>query len=403
MGLFWNRKKKEPELRDNSHCYYSDSFLFGSNLRENNAMCLSAVYRATELISDSIATLPIAVKLKQGHHELEQEKHPLMDWFTYGSLLSKYTTMKLLIQSVILKGNGFARIVRDNQGNVKDIIFVEANDVVIYFDKYKRTLLYSVTGVPGKIEPINMIHLVKNTYDGVNGVSVLRYGSRTLDISNATENTAKNYFANGGNLAGILTIDGSVTKQQRQDAKNSFVQSFSDGGSGIAVLQGNMHYQQIQSNAEEAQLLQERVYNIQDIARFFGVSPILLGDLTKANQNAIEAIQLDFLQHTLQPYIVMIEQEFNRKLLKPSEKHLTIDLDDSFLLKADKSALASYYSTFINNGVMTPNEVRAALGLPRCEEEGMDDHYMPFSDRAKTAITGNPNNTKNNDENKLPE
>lgn len=81
-----------------------------------------------------------------------------------------------------------------------------------------------------------MIHLIKNTYDGINGVSILKFGSRSLNIANATENTAKNYFANGGNLAGILTIEGSVTKQQRQDAKSSFVQSFAEGGSGIAVL-----------------------------------------------------------------------------------------------------------------------------------------------------------------------
>lgn len=229
-----------------------------------------------------------------------------------------------------------------------------------------------------------MIHLIKNTYDGINGVSVLKFGSRSLNIANATENTAKNYFANGGNLAGILTIDGSVTKQQRQDAKSSFVQSFSEGGQGIAVLQGNMHYQQIQSNAEEAQLLQERIYNIQDIARFFGVSPVLLGDLTHSSYNTIEAVQLDFLQHTLQPYIVMVEEEFNRKLLRPSEGNLCIDLDDAYLLRSDRTALASYYTTLLNTGVYCINEVRSELGMG--EVDGGDQHNISFVDTNKTDI-----------------
>lgn len=378
---FWNKKKEQPAEERNAVCF-NDALLFGSNLRENNAMCLSAVYRATELISDSIAVLPIRIKLKGDCEELEN--HPLSYWFKNGSLISKYNTIKLLIQSVILKGNGFARIIRDNLGNVQDIQFVESGKVTINYDENKRKLLYTVAGVAGKIEPINMIHLIKNTYDGINGVSVLKFGSRSLNIANATENTAKNYFANGGNLAGILTIDGSVTKQQRQDAKSSFVQSFSEGGSGIAVLQGNMHYQQIQSNAEEAQLLQERVYNIQDIARFFGVSPVLLGDLTHSSYSTIEAVQLDFLQHTLQPYIVMIEQEFNRKLLRPSEGNLVIDLDDSYLLKSDKAALANYYNTFLNNGTFCINEVREQLGLG--EIEGGDKHNIAFVDTAKTNI-----------------
>lgn len=399
MGIFTRKKKEVPvEERSSTQYCYSDAFLFGQNLRDNNAMCLSAVYRATELISDSIAVLPINVKLKDGKHKLLYKEHPLNNWFTNGSLISKYNTMKLLIQSVILKGNGFARIIRDTKGDVQDIIYVEPQDVTILFDKIKRSLYYQVTGVHGKIEPINMIHLIKNTYDGINGVSVLKFGSRSLNIANATENTAKNYFANGGNLAGILTIDGSVTKQQRQDAKSSFVQSFSEGGQGIAVLQGNMHYQQIQSNAEEAQLLQERIYNIQDIARFFGVSPVLLGDLTHSSYNTIEAVQLDFLQHTLQPYIVMVEEEFNRKLLRPSEGNLCIDLDDAYLLRSDRTALASYYTTLLNTGVYCINEVRSELGMG--EVDGGDQHNISFVDTNKTDINqGN----KDDESNKLPE
>lgn len=149
-----------------------------------------------------------------------------------------------------------------------------------------------------------------------------------------------------------------------------------------------MDYQPIQLSATDSQLLESRLFNVQDIARFFGVSPVLLGDLTHSNYNTIEATQNQFVLHTLMPYIVMVEEEFTRKLIKPSEEGLEVNLDETAILKADKSAIASYYGTLLDKGILCVNEVRKELGYSPIK--GGDKHTIAYTD-----ITQNQLNNEN--------
>ena len=139
-------------------------------------------------------------------------------------------------------------------------------------------------------------------------------------------------------------------------------------------------------------MLESRQFSVTDIARFFGVSPILLGDLSaKTNLNTFEALQNDFLVHTLQTYIVMIENELNRKLLKQSETNLSITLETNEILRIDKAAQSNYYSTLINSGVLSINEVRKELGYNGIGEDG-DKNIIPYTDIATNTINGDKDN-----------
>ena len=142
--------------------------------------------------------------------------------------------------------------------------------------------------------------------------------------------------------------------------------------------------------------LESRQFSVTDIARFFGISPVLLGDLTKASYSTLEAVQNDFLVHCLQPYITMIENEFNRKLLKQSEDNLSITLETNEILRTDKAAQSTYYSTLINSGVMTINEVRKELGFNGIGEDG-DKNIIPYTDIATNTINGNKDNDEKQD------
>lgn len=379
---------------------FSDALSFSPFIHNCTAMNLSAVYRATELISDSIAVLPIKIQRmdeKNGKNEIEN--HPLKLIFSEknnGNLLSKFTMMKLLVQSVILRGNGFALIHRAEDGTVTELQFLEPNEVQINYNKIKGELYYTVPKLSKSkhIEPCNMIHLIKNSYDGVNGLSVLSYAARALKTANATEESAKSFFDNGMNLSGVLTVQGQLQQKQKDDIRASWAQAYANGGQGLAVLQGNMSYQPIQINAKDAQMIESRLFNIQDIARFFGISPVLLGDLSHASYNTIEAVQQEFLVHTLQPYVTMIENEFNRKLLKPSERKLNIILETNEILRTDKSAQSNYYSTMLSNGILSINEVRKELGYNPIEDG--DQHIIPFTDLSQNSIEGNNNNKEQN-------
>lgn len=396
---FFGLKKKEERSDTQTVQYvsnFSDALNFAPFYHNATAMNISAVYRATELISDSVAMLPIKVQQIDKENGKSDIEHPLKLVFSErnnGNVLSKYNLMKLLIQSVILRGNGFAYIDRAGDGTVRGLQFIEAQDVNINWNKYTRRLYYQTNLANSQkkvnIEPINMIHLIKNTYDGVNGLSVLSYASRTLKNANATEQSAQSFFDNGMNLSGVLTVQGQLSQKQKDDIRSSWSQAYANGGQGLAVLQGNMSYQPIQINAKDAQMIESRQFNVQDIARFFGISPVLLGDLSKTSYNTIEAVQNEFLLHTLQPYITMVENEFNRKLLKPSEKKIQIILETNEILRIDKQAQATYYSTMLSNGIMSINEIRKELGYNPIEDGNR--HFVPFTDLSMNTI-GNPDN-----------
>lgn len=383
-------KKKEVEKRDLNYVPFSDALIFSTLRNQYSSMNISAVFRAVEIISDSVATLPIRVKAVNEKDEIKS--HPLNLVFADKyNVMSKYNFIKLLIQSVILKGNGFAYIERSEDGSVLRLRYLESSDVQIFWDKNKEQLYYTCNVISRKrIEPINMIHLVKNSYDGINGVSVLSYAARSLKLANNTENSANSFFTNGCNLSGVLTVQGQVTDKQREQIRQSWNSAYSNGGNGLAILQGNMEYKPIQLSAADSQLLESRLFNVQDIARFFGISPVLLGDLSHSSYATIEAAQQEFLLHTLNPYIVMIEEEFTRKLVKPSE-NLEINFDETALLKTDKKALADYYGSLLDKGVLSINEVRTELGYS--EIDGGDKHTIAYSKIEDNDI----NNTKNNE------
>lgn len=389
-----NTPKVETNILADSYLP-NDALLFGKLRNSYQSMNLSAVFRCVDLISDSIAILPIRVIKDNEGCRNEYKNHSLNMVFANGiNCISKYQFMKLLIQSVLLKGNGFAYIERANDGTVTGLKFFESGDVQIHYDKQRKNSLYYTCNLiqNKKIEPCNMIHLVKYSLDGVNGKSVIGYAERTLKLAQSGENQANNVFSNGCNLSGVLKVEGTLTKEQRLQIHNTWNQSMSEGGNGLAVLQGNMNYQPIQINPEDAQLLESRLFQVEEIARFFGINPILIGDLSHSSYSTLEAAQQEFLLHTLQPYIVMIEEEFTRKLFRPSESNLKINLDETAILKTDKQALASYYGSMLQNGILCINEVRKELGYN--EIEGGDKHLISY-----TKIDDNIINKSNNDGN----
>lgn len=361
----------------------SDAMLFGQYSQQHTALNISAVYRAVEIISDSLAMLPIRVKIHGENHIDELPQHNLNLVFKDG-FTSRYMLIKLLAQSVMLRGNGFAFIHRDAVGNVSDIQYLQSSEVVVNYDAKRRSLYYTSATIGNKrIPPENMIHLCKNSVDGINGISVIKYANRSIAIANNTEDAANDFYSNGCNLAGVITIQGQVSAEQRKQMIESWRQNFTQGGKGVAVLQGNSSYQPIQVSAEDAEMLSSRKYNVCDIARFFGISPVLLGDTSVSNTD-IEALQNDFVLHTLKPYITLFEEEFSRKLLNSSESNLSIEFDESELLKANKTATADYYTKLLQSGVLCVNEVRKELGYSMID--GGDKHLIAYTDVAQNTI-----------------
>lgn len=155
-----------------------------------------------------------------------------------------------------------------------------------------------------------------------------------------------------------------------------------------------MTFAPITVNPADAQLLETRQFNVVDICRFFGVSPVKAFDLSKSSYSTVEATNLSFLTDTLSPLIEKIELEFERKLYKPSEKE-TIDVrfDTARLLRADKQSLANYYNSLFNIGVVSANDIRKELDMQAIE--GGDTYFVQCNlSNIQTAAKNLPTDNK---------
>lgn len=373
MGIFNLFKKKEKPQERSFTPYGLGSLVYNTNssYRNDKAMLLSTVYRCVDVISDSVAQLPLEpYKVDEKGYKRKYVEHPTYYLLNKepNSNMSRFTFMKTLITSVLLDGNGYALIERDDKGNATKLKLIPSELVTVSrVDPLKEKIMYNVVGINQLIEPVNMIHILNFSYDGITGISTLQHARNTLGLASDSEVHAEGFFKGGANLAGIIKVQSSLTPKQKLDIKESWQATFSPvtgTPNGVAVLEGNMDFQPITVNPADAQLLETRQFNVIDICRFFGVSPVKAFDLSKSSYSTVEATQLAFLTDTLNPLLQKIELEFERKLYKPSERN-TVDVrfDTSVLLRADKASQASYYNTLFQIGVITPNEIRKALDL----------------------------------------
>ena len=378
----WFRKKKQETVEERSSTFDYLMYNSGASYSTSKALLLSTVYRCVEVISDSVAQLPLEpYRLDANGYKVKFTTHPTYRLLNSepNSRMTRFTFIKTLVVSTLLKGNGFAYIERDNEGNATALHYIPSELVTIIQPKtLGDNIAYSVTGLSNVIESCNMIHILNFSYDGITGISTLSHAKNTLGLSADSEAHASGFFKGGANLAGILTVQSTLTTKQKQDLKSSWQTAFSPSTgqpNGVAVLEGNMEFKPITVNPSDAQLLETRQFNVIDICRFFGVSPVKAFDLTHSSYSTVEATNLSFLTDTLSPLLEKLELEFERKLYKPSEKD-TIDVrfDTSRLLRADKQSLATYYSTLFNIGVVSCNEIRKEIDLPYIE--GGDSHFV---------------------------
>lgn len=367
------------------------SVIFGNFRLDASATTLSAFFGARELISNSMAMLPINIKL---NNEIVDDS-PLSTIFT-NNLMSKFNLIKALIQDVIDWGDAVCYIERAQDGTPINLIYCPRGTYTIDFNENTRRLRYKINFFKGFIEPKDVLHFYKNNKtNGIEGRSIIGFANNILELSKATDKAAKNYYNSGCAVNGVLSIKGA-----RRDAKEKARAAFADvhsgvNSSGLVILDDDLEYKPISSNANESQMLETRLFNVTEIARFFNISPVLLGDLSKSSYNTIEAANIEFVTHTLMPYISMFECEVNRKLVSPQYKGFSIDLDEKYLIKGDSNTTAQYYKTLVDGGIVTRNEARRSLGLN--ELDGLDEIVIPFTNVSNNTLTGDKNKQNEDD------
>ena len=407
MGIF-NRAQKvqrDTQVVENQEVK-TDSFNFPVGLsfdlariinQDNN--CLSAFYGGIELITNSLAAVPITIKSVKDNKIIKG--HDLLNIFSNMNV-PRFLLIKGLVSDAYRYGNGYAYIKRGKDGKPVQLIYRPHGSVSIEYNNLTQKLYYIDTIMSGKkIEPVNMIHIRKDSLDGIRGNSLSKIGAKIFDLAKSTDSTAKDFFDSGCNVSGVLTSTKPLNPKAKEEILADWRAAFNSGkANNVGVLGYDLRYQQVANNANDSQLLQSREYNVLEICRYLNISPVLLGIKAGVAYGNIESAQMDLIIHTLLPWLMLIEEEFNNKLVLPSEKKsFYIDFDEDKIMFADKNSTANYYTNLVKNGLISINEAREAMGFgPR---EGADDLIIPYTNINDNKVDKEPedNNQKQEENN----
>lgn len=367
------RSAESPILKTSEFDEKAFSLIFGKASVDNYARNLSAVHRASTLIADSIAALPLTIyKTDRGGNKQKFTKHPAYNllYIKPNPFVSSHDWIRKMVNDLIFAGNAYSLIHRNPLGEIIEIEYINPNSVSIVRNYSKDgklvEVLYSISGRGNRcFTSDEMIHIkgVGLSDDCTEGISVLKYAAKSLGLLQSQEKNVQDTFDNQGLVRGVISINGAITNKVRQDVQQAFRESVHNNG-GLVVMSNAQSFTPISSSSEEMELLSSRKYGIAEIARWFGVSPILLFHLENSTYSSAQEARTSLLTDSLQPYLYRIEAELENKLLTPSElKTSEIKFDTQQWLRVDESKKLELARSLFNLGALNIDEIRAMFDL----------------------------------------
>ena len=362
--------------RENSGSIFTNLFNgFGRQNRQKSEK-LSALNCGMGLIADSIASLPVyKYKInKDGSKTKVKSKINYLLNSNGNQFTTSYNMKNMIIKDSIFYGNGYIKIVRDDNFEIKELIPLKQEDVMLMTNDCGKSYYYQVTlnGQVERLEYYEVINLCSNSVDGVLGRGILVTGAETLGLVSSQQLYSGATFENGVFAKGILYVDSNFSAEQRNQMMDKFKGFFSKGNSGrLLVLPNNSEYKPISLSPTDLDLLKEKEFTIQEIARLLKIRPELLGvNISSGNYKNLEEGNRQFLQFTLLPYLKNLEAVLNHYLLTETEKEsgeYCFCFDLSSLMESDIKTQSEVLSKYVSSGIMSVKEVRNKLNLPFIE------------------------------------
>ena len=393
MGLLKNifkaRDKPQNRTPGSSYSFFFGGTTSGKPVNEHTAMQMTAVYSCVRILAEAVAGLPLHLykytdnggKEKALSHSLyfllHDEPNPEMSSFVF---------RETLMTHLLLWGNAYAQIIRNGKGEVIALYPLMPNRMKVDRDS-RGNLYYSYTryldeapalnGITVTLRPSDVLHIPGLGFDGLVGYSPIAMAKNAIGLAMATEEYGAKFFANGAAPGGVLEHPGTIKDPQK--VKDSWNMAYQGSGNAhkVAVLEEGMKYQQIGISPEQAQFLETRKFQINEIARIFRVPPHMVGDLEKSSFSNIEQQSLEFVKYTLDPWVIRWEQAISRSLLSPSEKKEYFSkFNVDGLLRGDYVSRMNGYATARQNGWMSANDIRELEDLDRIPAELGGDLYL---------------------------
>jgi len=344
----------------------------GKVVSADKAIHLSAVWACVRLLSESVSTLPLKIYERQP----DGSRKPATNHPAYQVLcrrpnleMTPSRFMLMLVASICLRGNAFVEKKMIGNRLVSLVPLLPQNMVVKRLDNGSLEYTYTESGTSRVIPAKNIMHIRGFGLDGVCGMMPMMAGRDVIGSAMAVEESAAKIFENGLQSSGFLSADGALNEEQRERLRGYMAKFIGSRNAGkIMVLEGGLKYQNVTMNPEAAQMLESRAFSIEEICRWFRVPPFMVGHADKQSSwaSSVEGMNLQFLTNTLRPLLVNIEQEISRCLLDGDED-LFAEFSVEGLLRADSAGRAAYYTTALQNGWMSRNDVRRLENMPPIE------------------------------------
>lgn len=384
LRQLWSKLIRSPVENStipNNRFYFGNSSA-GKNVNERSAMQMTAVYACVRILAESVAGLPLHLYLTNENGNKEKAKnHPL--YFILhdepNSEMTSFILRETLMTHLLLWGNAYAQIIRNGKGEVISIYPLMPNKMRVARDKETKEIIYEYFHEDGKVQlfSFDVLHIPGLGFDGLIGYSPIAMAKNAIGMAMATEEYGAKFFANGAQPGGVLEHPGIIKDPER--VRNSWSQSFggSSNSNKIAVLEEGMKYTPISISPEQAQFLETRKFQINEIARIFLVPPHMVGDLEKSSFSNIEQQSLEFVKYTLDPWVLRWEQALNRSLIpNKDKKKYFIKFNVDGLLRGDYESRMNGYATARQNGWMSANDIRTLENLDLISKEDGGDLYL---------------------------
>lgn len=406
-GLFKSRDKPQDSY------YFSGSpFLFGRSIsgktvNETTALQISAVFSCVKILAESVACLPLHVYRRDGGSKTLAIEHPLYRVLhdAANEEMTAYSFKETLMLHLLTSGNSYSQIGLGRHGEVSGLYPLQSNRMRVERDDNGKRI-YKYRPTTGENEHMKMsaeitfqsweiLHIPALGFDGLTGYSPIAMARNAIGVAMACEEFGAKFFENGARPSGILKVPHVLKDPQK--LSESWQAAYGGANSGkTAVLEEGVEYQQLSVNQSDAQFLETRKFQIAEIARIFRVPLHMINELDRATFSNITQQSLEFVMYSLMPWLIRLEQSFNKALFtKPERGKYFVKFSVEGLLRGDYETRMRGYTSALQSGIMSVNEVRELEDLNAIPADDGGDYHLVNGNMAKLSDAGAAYTQKN--------
>ena len=378
--IFHSRDKPKDAVSAAPTFSFGISFS-GKSVNPTTAIQVSAVYACVRVIAETIASLPLGVYETTDTGSRKAMEHPLYRLLhdEPNAEMTSFIWRETMLAHLLLYGNSYSQIIRTGRSNVESLYPLLPDHMEVDRDS-RGNLTYTYTTSEGqtyRLDPMEVLHIPGLGFDGIIGYSPIALEKSSIGLGIAAEEYGSRFFQNGARPSGILTHPNTVKDPAALRASWNTAYGGSGNTGRVAVLEEGMHFEPLSIPNNEAQFLETRKFQVNEICRIFRVPPHMIGDLDRATFSNIESQNISFAVHTIRPWLVRIEQAINRALIPEQEKgrfYVQFNLDG--LMRGDYKSRMEGFAIARQNGWMSANDIRELENLNPIPDEQGGNAYL---------------------------